>query len=136
MSTWSRSRSDAGGGAVVIQSLTVSDSAPSSTKWFGALLLNIISGVVGLAFAVIFVLMGGVVGAGAMFGKGGDAADAAVGITAGLGYLLTAAIVTVGPLLFGTVLALRKRPRTVQLSYWIGALCLVLPWVVVFLPSL
>lgn len=116
--------------------VTVPDATTSSTKWVGALMLNIISGVVGLAFAVIFVLMGGLFGAGAMFGKGGDTADAAVWLTAGAGYLLTAAIVTVGPLLFGTTLALRKRPRAVKISDWIGASCLVLPWLAVFLPSL
>ncbi len=108
----------------------------STLRWALALVLNLVSGLIGIFWAVIFVLMGGLFGAGALFGRGGGSGAAVQTAGLGIAFLLTAVVVTLGPLCVGTVLALLRRRATVVVSYVIGVATLLLPWAVLMVASL
>ncbi|RZO54978.1 MAG: hypothetical protein EVA89_26780 [Sandaracinaceae bacterium] len=81
----------------------------------------------------MLVAIGGLAEVSAIFGRGGGDAARAHMVGLGLGFILTAVLVTAGPLLVGTLLAASRRPRAVAVSFAIAASAFVLPWCVIFL---
>lgn len=93
-----------------------------------AVVLDLLSGVIGICWAVIFVLVGGIFELGAVFGHGGGSGQRDLVAFEGLALLGTAALVTIGPLLAGTFLALLRRRRALLASFAIAMGAFVLPW--------
>ena len=93
--------------------------------WVTALVLNVIVGLVGVLWAVLLTAVGGLMEAGALFGRGGGGAHYAAQGAALIGL---AACVSAGPLLLGVGLAATRRRGPVITAYVVAGLAFVLPW--------